>query len=48
MKVDDGGTLVLNGVTVGGKLDVGRNGACTAAGDGNIVAGKVSGLCAGV
>jgi hypothetical protein len=48
VKVDDGGTLVLDGVTVGGKLDVDRKGTCSATGDENIVSGKVSGQCAGL
>jgi subtilase family serine protease len=48
IKVDDGGTLVLDGVDVGGKLDVGKKGTCSVTGDGAIVAGKVSGECAGL
>jgi subtilase family serine protease len=47
IKVDDGGSLVLDGVTLGGKLDVGRRASCSATGD-TIVAGRVSGQCAGL
>jgi subtilase family serine protease len=47
VRVDDGGTLVLQGVTIGGKLDVGHKATCSASGD-NIVVGKVSGQCVGL
>jgi subtilase family serine protease len=43
IKVDDGATLVLNGVTISGNLIIGKNATCTATGDANFVAGKVTG-----